>query len=520
MSLRAPSIPLPAEATGRLRSVGARPFGLYLHVPFCATRCGYCDFNTYTAGELGSSTSPAAWAEAVRRELDAAARLLSPARPVETIFVGGGTPSLLGAAGLADLLGAIRNSFDLAPGAEVTTESNPESTSPEFFDGLRAAGYTRISLGMQSAAPHVLRILERRHTPGRALEAAREAAAAGFEHLNLDLIYGTPGETDDDLAASLDAVLSVPVDHVSAYALIVEDGTAFARKVRRGEVPMPDDDVLAARYEQIDARLSAAGLTWYEVSNWAAAAGSGGFSTRPSASASDRLKGRTQPSASASDRIEGRTQPSASASDRIERRTRPSAGTSGRIEGLTQPSVSASGRIEGRTQPSASASGRIEGRTRPSAGASELSSPAEPVRSAATSRVEAAPDPDSVCRHNEAYWRSDDWWGIGPGAHSHVNGVRWWNQKHPATYAASLESGSLPVGGFEILTDDDTHTEQVMLRLRMRSGLPAGELTVDEADRAERAVSDGLLARTGGAYVLTDRGRLLADGVIRDILVD
>lgn len=405
--MRAPATPLSDEATGRLRTVDARrPFGLYLHVPFCATRCGYCDFNTYTAGELGSSTSPAAWAEAVRRELDEAARLLDPARPVETVFVGGGTPSLLGPAGLADLLGAVRSSFDLAPGAEVTTESNPESTSPEFFARLREAGYTRISLGMQSAAPHVLAVLERRHTPGRALAAAREAAAAGFEHVNLDLIYGTPGESDDDLAATLDAVLSVPVDHVSAYALIVEDGTAFARKVRRGEVPMPDDDVLAARYELIDERLTAAGLTWYEVSNWAAA----------------------------------------------------------------------------------------DGARRPAAA--------------------------SVCRHNEAYWRSDDWWGIGPGAHSHVNGVRWWNQKHPATYAASLETGTLPIGGYELLGDDDVHTESVMLRLRMRSGLPRTELTVGETGRAGRAVADGLLSVVADSYVLTDRGRLLADGVIRDILVD
>ncbi|GAC57176.1 coproporphyrinogen III oxidase [Gordonia hirsuta DSM 44140 = NBRC 16056] len=399
MSLRAPSIPLSEEAAARLGQTDPqRPFGLYLHVPFCATRCGYCDFNTYTAGELGSSSSPESWAQAVRRELEAAAARLAPARPVETIFVGGGTPSLLGAPGLAQLLDAVRASFDLAPDAEITTESNPESTSPEFFAGLREAGYTRISLGMQSAAPHVLAVLQRRHTPGRALAAAREAAAAGFEHLNLDLIYGTPGETDEDLAASLDAVLSVPVDHVSAYALIVEDGTAFARKVRRGEVPMPDDDVLAARYEQIDARLRAAGLDWYEVSNWAR--------------------------------------------------------------------------------------------------------------------------PGGQCRHNEAYWRSDDWWGIGPGAHSHINGVRFWNQKHPATYAASVEGGGLAIGGFEILDAEDAHTESVMLALRMRDGLPAEELSGGERRRAQRAVDDGLLTVDGGAYVLTDRGRLLADGVIRDILVD
>ncbi|WP_448221462.1 coproporphyrinogen-III oxidase family protein [Gordonia iterans] len=471
MSLRAPSIPLSAAAVDRLRSGRARPFGLYLHVPFCATRCGYCDFNTYTAGELGSSTSPAAWAEAVRRELDEAAALLAPARPVETVFVGGGTPSLLGADGLADLLGAVRSSFDLAPGAEVTTESNPESTSPEFFAALREAGYTRISLGMQSAAPHVLRILERRHTPGRAPAAAHEAAAAGFEHVNLDLIYGTPGETDDDLAASLDAVLATPVDHVSAYALIVEDGTAFARKVRRGEVPMPDDDVLAARYELIDARLSAAGLTWYEVSNWASV-------RRPGAQLVEPVE--TPDPASV---------------------CRPATELVELVETPDPASV-----------------------RRPATELVELVETPDPgsVCRLAPQLVEPVetPDPASVCRHNEAYWRSDDWWGIGPGAHSHVNGVRWWNQKHPATYAASLDDGSLPVGGFEVLSDDDVHTEAVMLRTRMRSGLPMGELSDDEARRAERAVSDGLLVVVDDAYVLTDPGRLLADGVIRDILVE
>ncbi|GED98459.1 radical SAM family heme chaperone HemW [Gordonia crocea] len=388
------------EAVARRLHAGDRgePLGLYLHVPFCATRCGYCDFNTYTAGELGSSSSPQSWLEAVRRELDGAAALAGP-RPVSTVFVGGGTPSLLGAHGLADLLDAVRASFDLAPGAEVTTESNPESTSPEFFAEIRAAGYTRVSLGMQSASSRVLAILDRNHTPGRAIAAAAEAGAAGFEHVNLDVIYGTPGETDADLDTTLDAVLAAPIDHVSAYALIVEDGTAFARKVRRGEVPAPDDDVLAARYERIDDRLSGEGFGWYEVSNW----------------------------------------------------------------------------------------GR---------------------------------GPDSACRHNEAYWRSDDWWGIGPGAHSHVAGARWWNRKHPATYASALTDGVWPGDDFEVLTDDDRHIEAVMLRLRMRSGLPSAILDDEERARAEGAVGDGLLRVVDEAYVLTDSGRLLADGVVRDILVD
>ncbi|EME18183.1 coproporphyrinogen III oxidase [Rhodococcus triatomae BKS 15-14] len=383
-----------------LEGLGTRPFGVYIHVPFCATRCGYCDFNTYTAGELGTSASPQSWLEGLRRELDAGATMLGrDGRAVpaaQTVFVGGGTPSLLGGGGLADVLTAVRSSFGLAPGAEVTTESNPESTSPEFFEAIRGAGYTRVSLGMQSAAPHVLRVLDRTHTPGRAVAAATEARAAGFAHVNLDMIYGTPGERDEDLDATLDAVLSADVDHVSAYSLIVEDGTALARKVRRGELPAPDDDVLAARYERIDARLSEAGLNWYEVSNWS--------------------------------------------------------------------------------------------------------------------------KPGAECRHNLGYWDGGDWWGAGPGAHSHVGGVRWWNVKHPARYADELASGALPVADSETLTADDRHMERVMLVLRLRSGLPDSDLLPGEVEAGERAVADQLLEAVGDRLVLTSRGRLLADGVIRDIL--
>ncbi|MCW2560734.1 MAG: coproporphyrinogen oxidase, partial [Mycobacterium sp.] len=179
-----------------------RPFGIYVHVPFCATRCGYCDFNTYTPSELGGA-NPDGWLAALRIELAMAAERVG-ARSVQTVFVGGGTPSLLGSSGLASVLGAIRDNFDLADGAEVTTEANPESTSPQLFADLRAASFTRISLGMQSVAPHVLATLDRVHSPGRPLRAAAEARAVGFDHVNLDLIYGTPGETDDDLRRSVD----------------------------------------------------------------------------------------------------------------------------------------------------------------------------------------------------------------------------------------------------------------------------------------------------------------------------
>mgnify|MGYP001942111227 FL=1 len=240
-------------------------FGVYIHVPFCATRCGYCDFNTYTPSETESSYE--AYLVALEKELELAAEKVD--RTAETVFVGGGTPSLLGADGLGRILTRIRNTFGLATDAEVTTESNPESTSPAYFEGLKQAGFNRVSLGMQSASIPVLKVLDRQHTPGRAVEAAKEAKRAGFEHVNLDLIYGTPTETDDDVKKSLDAVLSAEVDHVSAYSLIVEDGTAMARKIRKGQLPAPEEDVYADRYEIIAERLESSGFDWYEVSNWA-----------------------------------------------------------------------------------------------------------------------------------------------------------------------------------------------------------------------------------------------------------
>ena len=376
----------------------SNPFGVYIHVPFCASRCGYCDFNTYTPGELGSSASMDSYLNALDIELELAAESLGGAlQPADTVFVGGGTPSMLGASGLAQVLGYVRKSFGIASGAEVTTESNPESTSPEFFEGLLEAGYTRVSLGMQSASSRVLQVLERRHTPGRPVEAAKEARAAGFEHVNLDMIYGTPGETDDDVRATLEAVLAAEVDHVSAYSLIVEDGTAMARKVRRGELRVTDEDVLASRYALIDGVLSVAGFDWYEVSNWAR--------------------------------------------------------------------------------------------------------------------------PDGECRHNLGYWRDHDWWGAGPGAHSHLGDRRFFNVKHPARYTQHCTAGVLPIAEEEHLSTHDRHVEKVMLGLRLREGI-ARSLFGAGAERALRHYQDrGLLTLDDDRVYLTESGRLLADGIIADVLI-
>ncbi|WEV27901.1 radical SAM family heme chaperone HemW [Streptomyces sp. 71268] len=388
-----------------LDGAGARPLGFYLHVPYCATRCGYCDFNTYTASELrgsgGALASRDNYAAMVADEVRLARKVLGDdPRPVETVFVGGGTPTLLDAADLVRMLAAIRDEFGLAPGAEITTEANPESVDERYLATLREGGFNRVSLGMQSARQHVLKVLDRTHTPGRPERCVELARAAGFEHVNLDLIYGTPGESDADWRASLDAALGAGPDHVSAYALIVEEGTQLARRIRRGEVPMTDDDVHADRYLIAEETLTAAGFAWYEVSNWA---------------------------------------------------------------------TTEAGR----------------------------------------------------CRHNELYWRGADWWGAGPGAHSHVGGVRWWNVKHPGAYAQALTEGRSPGAGREVLSAEDRRVERILLELRLADGCPLDILAPAGARAAERALSDGLLQPDPyerGRAVLTLRGRLLADAVVRDLV--
>jgi oxygen-independent coproporphyrinogen-3 oxidase len=375
----------------------ARPLGVYVHVPFCSSRCGYCDFNTYTATELGDDVSRDSFHEVLSAGVRQAADLVR-GRQVDTVFVGGGTPTLIGSDGLSAVLQSIRDEVGLAVDAEVTTEANPDTVDEAMLEGLRAAGFTRISLGMQSSAPHVLSVLERTHTPGASVTAAAAARRAGFEHVNLDLIYGTPGESDDDLRRSIDDALSAEVDHVSAYALIVEDGTPLQRRIARGELPMPDDDVAAARYELLDARLTDAGLHWYEVSNWARSGGE--------------------------------------------------------------------------------------------------------------------------CRHNLGYWRDGDWLAIGPGAHGHLDGERWWTHKHPRTYAQGVAAGD-PVAGREKVSDHDRHVELVMLGLRLAEGLPLAALSEAEQQRVPALVVDGLLDESALAdrrLALTLRGRLLADGVIRTLL--
>ncbi len=393
---------LPAQA-----AVGAadRKFSLYAHIPFCAVRCGYCDFNTYTATELGGGASQAAYAETAVREVEFAARAMSasglPERRLSTVFFGGGTPTLLPASDLTRMLGAAVAQWGLEPGAEVTTEANPDSVTLESLQELADGGFNRVSFGMQSAVPHVLKVLDRTHNPEKVPQAVAWAREAGL-NVSVDLIYGTPGESFADWETSVRTALSYEPDHISAYSLIVEEGTKLAAQIRRGQVPNIDDDDHAAKYELADALFREAGLSWYEVSNW--------------------------------------------------------------------------------------------------------------------SRTAA-----DACQHNLAYWRGDDWWGIGPGAHSHMGGVRWWNVKHPTAYANRLVNGESPAAGRETLDAGTRELERIMLTSRLSEGLATDTLSPSARQAVAGLIAQELVdpARAfAGTLVLTLKGRLLGDAVTRALLVD
>ncbi|MGH3690667.1 MAG: radical SAM family heme chaperone HemW [Microbacterium sp.] len=394
----------PAPTDGRLPADLAIdtsvPFSAYLHIPFCTVRCGYCDFNTYTSTELRGAKQED-YASTLISEIALARQVLDDAgalRPMDTVFFGGGTPTLLPAGDLARMLEAATSSFGLAEGAEVTVEANPDTVTPAVARTLADAGVTRMSVGMQSAVPHVLAALDRTHRPENVRTAVAAAKDAGLA-VSVDLIYGAPGESLADWEASLDAALELEPDHISAYALIIEDGTKLARQIRRGEVPTPDDDLQADMYELADARLADGGFDWYEVSNWA----------------------RT---------------------------------------------------------------------------------------------------PDRRSRHNLAYWRGSDWWGFGPGAHSHVAGLRWWNVKHPAAYAQRLAASESPAAGTERPDDESRTLERILLLSRIREGIAIDEIPRANRSRVAGLIADGLVdpaAALQGRVQLTLRGRLLADAVVREL---
>lgn len=376
-----------------------RALGAYIHVPFCSSRCGYCDFNTYTAPELkrdGTTVSVANYADYLVSEIELTRLGRSDEfRPVDTVFFGGGTPTLLPAHDIIRLLDAVRGVFGLSVDAEVTVEANPDSVDKAYLDVLREGGVTRMSFGHQSSALGVLQLLDRTHTPGRTWQVVNWANEVGFTHISVDLIYGSPIETEKDLQTTLDEVVSAHIDHVSAYSLIVEPGTRLAGQVSRGEVAKPSDDIAAQRYEIIDRALSERGFNWYEVSNWA--------------------------------------------------------------------------------------------------------------------------KPGGECRHNIGYWHNHDWFGFGPGAHAHDSGQRDWNLKHPAAWASAVLQGMRPIAGSEHLTTEDIAREDVMLRLRLREGLPISRLSSEAQAQLPLLANEGLISvreLEHNCVVLTFRGRLLADGIV------
>jgi oxygen-independent coproporphyrinogen-3 oxidase len=374
----------------------------YIHIPYCAKRCGYCDFNTYTPSELKSGdldSLSSSYIDSAIKEIEMAAQVVGSAI-IPSIFFGGGTPSLLPAAQLARVIEAIRGRFTLDKDIEITLEANPDSLTQEFLDEIKSAGATRISMGMQSAVGSVLKVLDRTHNPESVGRAVSMVRAAGFEHVSVDLIYGSPGETIDDWRRSLEYALALDIDHISAYALIVEKGTKLAAQINRGELTMPPDDQSADKYLLADQLFEAAGFNWYELSNWS--------------------------------------------------------------------------------------------------------------------------KPGGQCRHNIAYWDGSFWWGVGAGAHSYLNGKRWWNVKHPSSYQEKILQGQSPELSHEILTPENLSDEFIMLQIRRREGILHNHLSSVQIAKAEEFLSSGFLDSASWQdmrLVLSRDGRLIADKIVRELVL-
>lgn len=392
-----------------LADANERSWHAYVHIPFCRVRCGYCDFNTYTASELGSgpdAVSQSSFADVLIAEIEFSAAVVAraglPSRRLTSVFFGGGTPTQLPAADLVRILAALRTAYGIAAGAEVTTEANPDNVDDEYLAALAEGGFNRVSFGMQSAVPEVLATLERTHRPANVALAVASAKRAGLA-TSVDLIYGAPGESLEQWRTSLEAAIELQPDHISAYSLIVEDGTKLARQISSGQLPEPDEDLQADKYELAESMLTAAGFHWYEISNWA--------------------KGAEQRS-----------------------------------------------------------------------------------------------------KHNLSYWNSQDWWGFGPGAHSHIGGLRWWNVKHPSAYVQRVRQSKSPAHSKETLTEQTRIEERILLEIRIREGLDIGLVKAANPNAAKvisQAIADGLLdgaAAVAGNLILTLKGRLLADALVRDLL--
>ena len=375
----------------------------YVHIPYCVKRCGYCDFNTYTPAELqiseGLTQISNSYIDLLIAEI-AQAKLQVGQASVPTIFFGGGTPSLMEPTDIARVVSAIADNFGLTDDCEITLETNPDTVDKAKLAAFKAAGINRISFGMQSAVAHVLKTLDRTHNPANLPQVTNWAHEVGFTDISVDLIYGTPGERIADWQESIDAALALPINHISAYALIVEEGTKLANAIKRGEIAKVDDDLTAEKYLMADNAFSKAGFTWYELSNWSK---SGGES-----------------------------------------------------------------------------------------------------------------------KHNIAYWLNANWWGAGPGAHSHINGKRWWNVKHPNLYKEKISKNQSPTQDFEVLEPIQIESERLMLSIRLPEGIQKQTLNSDQLNTLSPYLENGALDAgkwAAGTVSLSLNGRLIADRIVREILL-
>ena len=362
----------------------SEPAGLYVHIPFCLTRCGYCDFNTYA----GLDYLQAGYLEALAREAGLWAEEWTGSE-FASLFVGGGTPTTLPVASLAALMAGLRDKFDFARSPEITVEANPDTVDPKYLAAMLDTGVGRLSLGVQSFDPTVLAALERIHSPESARTAFAAARRAGFTNVSIDLIYGANGETVESWKRTMEEAVSFGPDHLSCYALTIEPATSLGRQVAAGLVPSPDPDLQADMYDLACGALRDAGYEHYEVSNW------------------------------------------------------------------------------------------------------------------------ARPGHRSV--HNMGYWEGRPYLGLGAGAHSYRDGLRWWNLRPPQQYLATLQRGEKPVGGSERLTVDERRLERLLLGLRVADGIPEAWV---ESERAASLVERGLMTHLDGRVALTEAGLFLANEVV------
>ena len=385
----------PAPSDGRLPNVGNlknKPFSLYVHVPYCSKRCGYCDFNTYTPSELDRDDQIDSWLQSAIKETIFARKILGEELTVDTIFFGGGTPSLLDASVVNEFLNNVKKHFTLKKDLEITLEANPDTITQTKAEDWRKAGINRISIGMQSSATNVLQVLDRTHNPANVLTSVEILKKAGFDNFSLDLIYGTPGERLEDWSNTLKDAIAINPPHISAYSLVIEPGTKMGAQLSRGEIKAVNDDDAADKYQLAEKMLTKNGYSWYEISNWA--------------------------------------------------------------------------------------------------------------------------KENKECQHNLNYWKGNNWWGIGPGAHSHINGVRWWNQKLPKKWRESLDQDQSPALARENLTNEQIRNEEVMLLSRLKTGIAKANF---DQKNVEKLIKDKLVNEVSGKLELTLEGRLLADVVFRQL---